>query len=650
MSEEHPDTPARIEGQTTGTAALLEQVGRFDGPPEEFLRHLLTLQCKAAAAEGGAVLRAGTEGMQVVAVHPEPKEPSELPAWLSRCVEVAPEVMQTATGRQLSLHDATDLYGQPANRQLVIVPLGTQSVSGVAAFVLDRSTGGELSARRERLELTRAFLTLYEMRLVVERRGRDMSRLRAAMETLAAINEQRRFAGAAMALCNEVASRWQAERVGLGFLKGRYVKLKALSHTEKFSRKMKLVQDIEAAMEECLDQDVEVVHPSERDATCVSRAAQELSTRHGPTCVVSLPLRVKGEALGVLLVERAADRPFALEELESLRLACDLTTARMMELHEHDRWFGARAAAALHKALAALVGPKHAWAKLIVVLVFAALLFLIFAKGTYRAEAPFVLEATEQQVIPAPFDGYLKKVHVEPDDVVIAGTETLTPEDVAAGRHRVLAELDTADLRLELASHRAEREGYLKREAAAMRDGKTVEAQIARAEADKVYSQMQLLERRIEQAVITSPLGGTVVSGDLKRQIGAPVKTGDVLFEVAPIESLRAALSVPEDLIADVIVAKRNAASRGEPLRGELATAAHPEQRLPFVVERINPVAEVVDQRNVFKVRVRLTDVEGHDWMKIGMQGAAKVEIGKRRYAWIWSRRLVNWLRMKLWM
>ena len=70
-----------------------------------------------------------------------------------------------------------------------------------------------------------------------------------------------RFAGAAMTFCNEIAARWQADRVGLGFLKGRYVQLKALSHTEKFSRKMKLVQDIEAAMEECLDQDVEIIYP-----------------------------------------------------------------------------------------------------------------------------------------------------------------------------------------------------------------------------------------------------------------------------------------------------------------------------------------------------------------------------------------------------
>ena len=126
-------------------------------------------------------------------------------------------------------------------------------------------------------------------------------------------------------------------------------------------------------------------------------------------------------------------------------------------------------------------------------------------------------------------------------------------------------------------------------------------------------------------------------AGDLESQIGSPVKTGEVLFEVARPGSLRAELSVPEDLIADVT----------EGMKGELAAATHPDRKVGFVVERINPVAEVVSQRNVFKVRVRLAETA--DWMRPGMEGLAKVHIDERAYGWIWTRRLVNWVRMKLW-
>jgi multidrug resistance efflux pump len=256
------------------------------------------------------------------------------------------------------------------------------------------------------------------------------------------------------------------------------------------------------------------------------------------------------------------------------------------------------------------------------------IVFLIFAKGQFRAEAPFALEATYQQVVCASFDGYIKSVNVEVGDPVTEKT--------------ILAELDTAELRLKLAGVKAEQAGYLKQVSAAMRDTETAQAQIAQANSDKAQAQIDLFNYLIEQGKVISPISGVVVKGDLKRQIGAPVKTGDVLFEVTPLESLRAELLVPEDQIFDISVGQE----------GYLATVSYPSQRIKFIVERVNPMAEVVNNRNIFKVRVRLleTHPETHSWMRPGMEGVAKISIGKRRYVWIWTRRIVNWLRMKLWL
>jgi multidrug resistance efflux pump len=285
---------------------------------------------------------------------------------------------------------------------------------------------------------------------------------------------------------------------------------------------------------------------------------------------------------------------------------------------------GAKLAGAVREAVAVVVGPRHTWAKLIVILAFAAAVFLIFAKGNYRAEASFVLEGTERQVVPAPFDGYLKTVAVEVSDAIKANETSL-------------AELDTAELRLKLAEVKAEKAGYLKQMDAAMRDNETAQAQIAEANAQKAQAQIDLYEYMVAQARLLSPLSGTVVQGDLKRQIGAPVKMGDVLFEVTPLESLRAVLHVREDQITDVQIGQR----------GRLATASYPAQRIAFEVERVNPIAEVVKQKNVFKVRVRLLEL--YPWMRPGMEGVAKIDLAKRSYAWIWTRKIVNWVRMKLW-
>ena len=107
---------------------------------------------------------------------------------------------------------------------------------------------------------------------------------------------------------------------------------------------------------------------------------------------------------------------------------------------------------------------------------------------------------------------------------------------------------------------------------------------------------------------------------------------------MCPLEALQAELLVSEEEIYDIKVGQE----------GVLATASYPGQQIKFVVERISPIAEVVNQRNVFKVRVQL--LETYSWMRPGMEGVAKVSIGRRHYAWIWSRKIVNWIRMQLWL
>ena len=303
----------------------------------------------------------------------------------------------------------------------------------------------------------------------------------------------------------------------------------------------------------------------------------------------------------------------------------DLTTARQINLFERDRWFGAKIAASARKSLAVIVGPKHTWIKLIVAAVLLAVILLTVLKGDYEADASFTLEATTRQVIASPYEGFLKTVNVRPGDDVVAG-------------QTVLGTLDDSELRLQLAASQAERLSFKKQADAARRDGKTGESQVALAKVDQKSAEIRLLEHRIKQAKLISPITGKLVAGDLERQIGAPVKTGDTLFEVAPLETLRAELYVPEDEIAEVKVGQT----------GELATTGYPDRKIQFTVEHIFPVAEVKDERNVYKVRVKL---EHRDvWMMPGMEGVAKVQVGRRSYAWLWTRKLVNWIRMKFWL
>ena len=608
-------------------ADLFERLKQPNANPAQFLADLLEAQCFLGQADCGAVLRTNqNNNVEVLALYPPLKRDASAPEWLTRLAGFAREALSSDTILVRSLNGSDQHGGRASQNNVVLLPLNLANIDrAIAAFVVRANNKTALETSSRKLQLSIGLLGSSGMRSTQQNWQESSKRLQRAMETLSAVNLQERFTSAAMAFCNEVTSQWQCERVSIGYLKGRYVQLKAMSHTESFSRKMQVVQDIESTMEECLDQDVEILSPAPKEAMYVSRAADKLSERYGPLNIMSFPLRWNAEVLAVLTLERPANKAFSPDEIETIRLACELCTPRLVNLYEYGRWIGVTIAIKARNSLAGLVGPKHTWIKLIAILCFGAMLFLIFAKGQFRPDAPFVLEATYQQVVPAPFDGYIKHVDVEVGDMVEGGNS-------------ILGGLDTAELRLSLAAAKAEKASYLKQVSAAMRDSETAQAQIAQANADKVQAQVDLLEYQIGQSNLISPIGGVVVKGDLKRQIGAPVKVGDVLFEVCPLESLRAQLMVPEDEIYDIKVGQE----------GYLATASFPGQRIKFEVERINPIAEIVNQRNIFKVRVQL--LETHSWMRPGMEGVAKVSVGKRRYVWIWTRKIVNWIRMKLWL
>jgi len=291
---EQPRSTERADPSTGETRAATFVEG--DGSLGQFLASLLAAECLLGPAEAAVILKQnGQSGIGLLAAQPNVSGNDTLPAWVQKAGQLARDGwMWDATLVEPWL-EPSDLYGQPARSHILLVPLKLmEAPSLAAAFLVPAKGQNGLQAVRERIELSISVLNLSESRQTLRKEELDLQQLRKSLEVLSGVNRHRRFGSAAMALCNETAAQWQAERVSLGFLKGRYVRVKAISHTEDFSRKMQIVQDIESAMEECLDQDCEVICPAGPDATYVSRAAAELSRRHGPLALVSLPIRQDG--------------------------------------------------------------------------------------------------------------------------------------------------------------------------------------------------------------------------------------------------------------------------------------------------------------------------------------------------------------------
>ena len=607
-----------------GSGDIFDQLLSFTGPASEYSALLLASAFSSGMLRQGVVFMWDDEKKTPLIENAiPPLAPGSVPSWLTPLFESLPGSPNDSRTRILPRK--TGASGTDA---------GAGKPGGTGVKPLAESTYLAFEMGEIRQESLPPFLMNLEMLGALWRSYRtrtgggpatDAEILAPAVSALSVVNAARKFPKFAMTLCNELASRFGCDRVSLGILKGRYVRLAAMSNTEKFGKGVELVQAVEAAMEECLDQDTEIVYPGDPRSSGISRAAEQLSRRFDSSCVVSVPVREGDRARAVLTLERMSPRPPDARDVKLLRLIADLIAPRLLELNRHDRWFGARLAAWLRDKLALALGHKHTWAKLAALACAAAIAFLCVAQGMYRVEATFVTKPVEQRVVAAPYDGFLATVNTRPGEKVVADAS-------------VLAELETAELKSRLAMKRAEMSGHLKDAGLARRENKFAEAQAAEARAEQAEAECDLLEEKIAQARVRSPLDGVVLSGDWTTRIGAPVKLGDTLFEVAPLSRMEADLYVPEDEIADV----------KEGQIGMLAAAGRPDEKIGFEVVRITPLAEMVKQKNVFRVQVRLTDPP--EWMLPGLEGVAKIDVEQRNLALIWSRRAVNWVKMKLWL
>lgn len=161
------------------------------------------------------------------------------------------------------------------------------------------------------------------------------------------------------------------------------------------------------------------------------------------------------------------------------------------------------------------------------------------------------------------------------------------------------------------------------------------------AQIEQAKARSALLAEQLARTRLQAPFDGVVVSGDLSQSIGAPVSRGDLLFEVAPLDSYRVILKVDERDIAAV-----------EPgQRGRIALAGLPRQPLPVAVTKITPVAVAEEGHNQFRVEAGLDAPPAAtlELLRPGMQGIGKIDIGERNLFWIWTHRLGHWLRLWWW-
>ncbi|HEY6967052.1 MAG TPA: efflux RND transporter periplasmic adaptor subunit [Burkholderiales bacterium] len=450
------------------------------------------------------------------------------------------------------------------------------------------------------------------------------ARLVTVLELIATALQHERFQAAATAVATELATTFGCERVSIGFMKGRHIEVRALSHSASFSKKTSLVHALEGAMDEAADQLATVLFPVRKDGPFqVTRAHAELLQQHGAGAVCTIPLTAGAAVLGALVLELPTGAEFDARTVELCEHAALLVGPVLDVKRKEDRWLARKA---LDSALALgrdLVGPRHTGLKLGTAFAVLLLLFFSVVEGDFVITADANLEGKVQRAITAAMQGYVVEARARAGDIVREGN--------------LLAALDDRDLRLErekLVSQAAQTEGERRQ---AVAEGNRARARIADAQLAQVEAQIALADEQIARTRLVAPFDAVIVKGDLSQSLGAAVERGNVLFEVAPLDSYRVIMKVDERDITEV----------GPGQSGRLALASMPNEEFTLTVDKITPVSVVDQGRNYFRVEAIAKGAT--EKLRPGMEGVGKIQVERRKLIWIWTRKLVHWVRMWVW-
>lgn len=584
--------------------------------PEEFCQSWLAIQCRLIPGVLGGVvlLQVSGDGRYVPAA-----------VW----PDVRKDMTYLTQAAQRSLMERRGLVqpacGEGQGGYHVAYPVeALDTLHGVIVLDVAARPEPELQSVLRQLHWGAAGLQLLFCRMAASQEAESRKRLQAVLELVASAVGQDRYGESAMTLVTEVATRLGCDRVSLGFVQAGQVKIDAVSHSAHFKERTNLVRAVAAAMDEAVDQGATVTWPPlPGSLPVVARAHEALSREQSGGTVCTVPMQVGAAFVGAITLERPASRPINAETLELLEALTGLA-APMLETHRRgDQWIGKRAVIWWNERLHRLFGPRHAGLKLGAFAALALVAFLSLATGPFRVSASTTLEPLVQQSASAPFNGYVRDAPLRAGDLVKIGA--------------ILARLDDRELKLERLKWIGQEEELSKQFRQAMADRNAAQVQIVSAQLEQARAQVARVEDQLSRTAVSAPFDGVVVSGDLSQQLGAPVEKGAVLFEIAPLESFRLVVKVDE----------RDVAYVKEAQRGSLLLSAFPDDTIGFTVEKITPVATPRDGRNFFRVEAKLDSTDPR--MRPGMEGVGKVEVDERRYLWIWTRSIVDSLRLTLW-
>lgn len=426
---------------------------------------------------------------------------------------------------------------------------------------------------------------------------------------------------------NSIKTRFNCLEVALGLVRGRRVKLMAISGLDAVYRKTPGAMRISQAMEECLDhgsmvyaQDIPIEADNETPLALPIHQRLRSMTK-GSNCV-SLTLGSEDSPTAVLTLRRPSDIPFQAAELKELQAQFGAVAEAIGVLRVARRNIFAHFIDDGLAAFSRLLKTTHVRGLTVILLlvVIAGALIKPWHHSIYL-EARF--SSPKGRIYSAPIDGRIADVHVVPGQHVDKGA--------------LLFEIDVEEFQRKLDETHNQARQHRVRMVRALAEYDTTTAAAAKLLLDADEMTIRLLEQRIATAKVYAENPGILVRGEGHLRVGERVPYGEAICHIASDIGREIQLRLEDDQAGDLHTG----------MNGWFAAKGEPDHKLPIQIVRIERQTAVEDGRNLVAAWARLD--ENVQTLPLGAEGYARIETGEKPGWWILFHKPLRKLRWYLW-
>ena len=133
--------PSSTPAPEGSAARFVQSVLQYDGPPQQFLAHMLAQQCLLAEATAAAILKPAPDGKhELLALHPPLEQNAEPPQWIASAFQCVANRTDPGATSTHPLHSPNELYGQPPRQFLISLPIRGQIAPRALAVFLAQTS------------------------------------------------------------------------------------------------------------------------------------------------------------------------------------------------------------------------------------------------------------------------------------------------------------------------------------------------------------------------------------------------------------------------------------------------------------------------------------------------------------------------------